>query len=68
MCGEVENQEHGILPCPKEIVEWQTRVFGKEEGDVQSQEGRVYSRAWLAQKRKASFMLSCKLSFVEKIY
>ena len=68
MCGEVEAEELRILSNPKKNSQRQTRVFGKEEGDAQNQKGRVHPGTWLAQKRKASFMLWCKLSFVEKIY
>ena len=57
MCGEVETQEHVILFSSKEIVEWQTRVFGEEEGALQNQEGRVHQGTRLAPKRKTSFML-----------
>ena len=56
MCGEVETQEHGILPCPKEIVEWQARILGKKKGTIQNQKGTVHQGTWLAQKGEASFM------------
>ena len=63
----METQKQGEISAAEEGVGSQARVLGKEERNLQNQEGSIHSGARVTQERKASvFMHSGNLSLVEK--